>query len=267
MGEVAAAVYDLTRKRAPSSQAFKDQFRNMLGTWLPSLLVPKATSTRPKELKKGEKQRKEKRQAATKELFSFLGEVIPLFPDKLEYCGWQLATSNAFKLSNFKLQYALWELSELNFCAELVILDRYQVPALWQKDAGKWHEKVLGCFSGSTVVPQQPFTFLSASLGLGASPKVAIPSIGLTEELKNRMHKLCCEIYFKRYLPALYKLMVAWPGAADESWYKNVVANTQEKEEELLFSFYSQHFFDTFGRAPTLPRDIPWELSWYVYGV
>jgi len=62
MGEIAAAVYDLTCKRAPSPQTFKDQFRNMLGVWLPDLLAPKAASSgrvENKELTKAEKKRKD----------------------------------------------------------------------------------------------------------------------------------------------------------------------------------------------------------------
>jgi len=129
MGHIAAAVYDLTRKLAPSPQSFKQWFRDMVAQWLPGKLIARSGQDDKKRDASGAtKAQTERRLAAAEESFSFIGELDERLPFALTYSGWTIKREQENPVTPEMLQLALWELSELNFRAELMILDRYQVP-------------------------------------------------------------------------------------------------------------------------------------------
>jgi len=77
-------------------------------------------------------------------------------------------------------------------------------------------------------------------------------------------------LQFVESLTMFGRVMSKWAGWSGPSFNNNEYqkAKTEDIDElELfLFAFYSQTFFDTFGRAPTVPRRIDLIDSLYVKG-
>jgi hypothetical protein len=140
----------------------------------------------------------------------------------------------------------LWELCELNFRSELVALDHraHVSPPMTSSSMFEERESMIGgCLFGGD----------SALLAV----RIEDVNTGLAEPLWSRRCK---------YLLGLYRIMESWIGFQQYSSgkYARVLALVSRKQalseqeiqqlEKLLAGFYTQSFFNFFGRAPILPR-------------
>jgi len=123
----------------------------------------------------------------------------------------------------------LWELSELNFRYELHVLDGHlhdESPSETARDV-----LIARCFPGNSM---------------------------LLVDVENSDRGLASKDWKERrpYLLALRDIMKTWPG-----WnFKGQVDPESEQSmialETIVAGLYTQKFFDTFGRAPSVPRCI-----------
>ena len=135
-------------------------------------------------------------------------------------------------------QEILWELYELNFHFELLALDRRAHTGLLF-DAISRQEMILACFPGNEGGSMLVANTELACRGLAA------------ENWKERTP----------YIIALKNVMKTWRGfsGVGARW---VDANSGSEEEIIalevvIAKFYTQSFFDFFGRAAIVPRRLP----------
>lgn len=144
------------------------------------------------------------------------------------------------------IQEVVWDLYEHNFRLELLALDRCVIPRDGLNEASILARDYLvsDCF------PRREFIFADfpkKDVGLGA---------------KNWEDR-------KEYVEAFRVLLSAWPGEAGRDLGHMVAGRHsrpnlfEAKETDVLnvehiaYPFYCQTFFDYFGRAPTLPHQLP----------
>lgn len=152
-------------------------------------------------------------------------------------------------------QQILWELSELNFRCELVGLDR------------RLHDNQLSANQPATLGPHVPLPALWTREDLLG--RCFIGTSMLDIELGHANHGLACPQWTdrRRYLFALRNVMITWSGFQSYASSKNLLAfleppvlssdmteNQTHHLEMLVSGFYTQSFFNCFGRAPILPR-------------
>jgi hypothetical protein len=140
----------------------------------------------------------------------------------------------------------LWELCELNFRSELVALDQraHVSPAMISPPTLDDRESLIGgCLFGGD----------SALL----SVRIEDVNKGLADPLWSERRK---------YLLGLYRVMESWTGFRQYAMGRHAailssVSGNQDLSDEetkrlekLVAGFYTQSFFNFFGRAPILPR-------------
>lgn len=149
----------------------------------------------------------------------------------------------------------LWELSELNFRCELVGLDR------------RLHDDRL---SAGLPVPLDPGLPLPAPWTReDLQGRCFVGTSMLDIELKHANQGLACPVWSDRhqYLLALRNVMITWSGfrsyasskgslyLLEPPLFSSELTETQTNcLETLVTGFYTQSFFNCFGRPPVLPR-------------
>lgn len=140
----------------------------------------------------------------------------------------------------------LWELCELNFRSELVALDQR---AHISPPTG----------SSSTLEEREPL--IGKCLFGGDSALLAVRIEDANKGLADSLWSQRCQ-----YILGLYHVMESWTGfhRYASGRYTGIVASVSAKQvlsdkeaeqlEKLVAGFYTQSFFNFFGRAPILPR-------------
>ena len=136
-------------------------------------------------------------------------------------------------------QLAMWEVCELNFRAEVVVLDRMLRPDLWADGkARSRNAKISSLFYMGELTPSLPFLgVMSGHLGhirYGG---------GNNDPDRNRVRMLWKDI------------VCSWPCPIGHKEPSNDM--TPEEFDTALNAYYMQCFFDFFGRCSSIPRTLP----------
>jgi len=259
LGEVATGVNALSTKSAPRTQTWRSHDIGMIRLWMPDALSAPAPS-KPFNLapstKKGSKNRHEKKakasvlkaRAATQrrveDSFDFLGALSPTIPQNVTYSGADIIKNGQVVIPEDIIPLMLWELCELNFRAEVTIMDRMKVPGLWKENAGGRQEMIFTMFPDAALVPRMPLLSPSQSLG------------GMDGPITWRNNRL----------EPLRDILSSWPGAEQVPLLAFPAGQLPrevrvEELEKTCFTFYCQAFFDFYGRAPVIPRQFPSNIS------
>jgi hypothetical protein len=145
----------------------------------------------------------------------------------------------------------LWDLCQCNAHIEFLILERVICPDLGGNPARI--RLVNSVFSRSLQIPSLPATEYQADMGGPLLHEATVESDG-GEVMYIRADRL------KRF-KNFREVLKSWPNA---NKFKFILQDVdwedaeQFKEVQLeCYTLYCQTFFDTFGRAPTLPRYLP----------
>lgn len=80
------------------------------------------------------------------ETFEFLGDLSDDPPADLLYAGGYVMRNGELCIERHMLRMAVWELCELNFRSEMVILDQIMASEEWDKDGKGRMAYILQCF-------------------------------------------------------------------------------------------------------------------------
>jgi hypothetical protein len=144
------------------------------------------------------------------------------------------------------VQEILWELYELNFRFEFLALDRRannSPMANQQSELNSRQDDLMACFMPSK---SNDLTFF-------------------VTEIPERNGGLAADSWHERlaYLLAMHKVMTTWDGTKPEGFglgnrgINSFTEKSVELLEEAIATFYTQSFFDYFGRAATVPHKLP----------
>jgi len=297
IGAIAMGSNDLVKRKAPKTATFRVHFRNLVGTYLHALndVGPKriaemeegevAQPTKDLHNKRHARAKGKKRAEVVEETFAFLGELSEYLPRHLKYSGVDVIKGNNIELSHDLLRMMIWELCELNFRVEVQVLDAFMATKQWREDGSGRNELIGRLFPRGDRRPALPFIPECASFGKVLEPAV-LPQvlqethIGSRKVQKRRKELLANRIAYNKTLDNLTQgevvvgllrfrdLLSSWPGWVNDGLLKGPILSISKEElqkaEEHTFSFYAQKFFDSFGRAPTIPRDMPAKLSRWI---
>lgn len=132
----------------------------------------------------------------------------------------------------------VWDLIEHNFRFELLSLDRAIHPRRYMTPPDSLHRDTLvsACIPGRSLVMKD---FPNDDFGLGAS------------SVEKRW----------KYVEALRVVMLTWPGPSAGALLRMKLTCADQalcaKVEAVAYPFYCQTFFDYFGRAATVPHQLP----------
>ena len=195
------------------------------------------------------KKRKARLEEETEKAFKFL-DIEPIPPISLEYQKMPVYSQNE-ELSTTVARLLVWDVVEANWRADVILLDRALVPALWDTDPHRRQAQVEIFFPDGAYAPRFPLQDTMVSLGGPSFLGVKNHSAHENELMNERIEYLC----------AFQRLIRVWPGSHNSA---KLQADPDTKDENGLilmqhacFKFYCQAFFDQFGRAPTVPRYLP----------
>ena len=136
-------------------------------------------------------------------------------------------------------QLAMWEVCELNFRAEVVVLDRMLRPDLWADGkARSRNAKISSLFYMGELTPSLPFLGVTS----GHLGHIRYGG-GNNDPDRNRVRMLWKDI------------VCSWPCPIGHKEPSNDM--TPEEFDTALNAYYMQCFFDFFGRCPMIPRTLP----------
>ena len=190
--------------------------------------------------KKGaEARRTAKRTERAKEAFDSITTNLKEVNDREIFYGHVLAWGNEKSYLDIHgiSNLAMWELCELNFRADVVVLDRMLLPDLWTRGDGRDRMTTISeLFSLGQLTPNLPFmSFNSGHLGhdRGVEPDMD----------RDRVWTLWG------------KIVGQWPCPPG---HKELTKDmTREEIAITLNGRFIQCFFDFFGRCPSIPRILP----------
>jgi hypothetical protein len=249
-----------TSSAPPKRHTWADEVRRMSMEWFSDLFhtaehpsissASRGSTSRPSKFKADEK-RKERVAAEAGESFSFLRAQSHI-PANVLISGFLIQQDNKLVITPTAACLLLWDLCQCHAHSEFVILDRVCRPDL----AGSLARTrlVTSVFAQSRQFPTLPPTDVQVDLGG--------PMLYQAQELENglRTNRLAC-------LRSFREVLKAWPRAKEFQHIVNAVdwGNTQQYEQMQFecYFFYCRTFYETFGRAPTLPRYLPdgWQCA------
>lgn len=245
IGEVTLAFDSMARDRAPKAQTWRELCLAITRQWMPESLrsagdvAEHRAHTKP--AKPAMQRRAQKAKAAAAEAFSTLSSFGDM-PPSLTYNGAAIVHDGRVTISKDAVRLILWELWELNFRAEVLVVDRFKGSKKWEEDADNRHARVIRIFPGGTLLPSMLFLSHSESLG----------SVDPLSEV---------DTYHTQWM-YFWDILADWPEAKGNEIFVKVDGSphprfSRAEVENACTLLYCQAFFDLFGRAPSTPRSLP----------
>jgi hypothetical protein len=244
-----------TSSALPKRRVWAGEVRRMSMEWYSDLFhttdnpsnpsAPRGSRSRPSKVKADER-RKERVAAEAGESFSFLRAQNSI-PANISNSGLVIQHDNKLAITPITARLLLWDLSQCHAHGEFVILDRVRRPDLADNPARI--RLVSSVFAQSRQFPTLPPTDDQVDMG---GPMFYQAREGRESELRvTRLQRL----------RNFREVLKAWPRAKEFNCIvNNVDCENRQQYEQMQFEcyfFYCRTFFDTFGRAPTLPRYLP----------